>query len=172
MIDVLVVRSIVAALLLAASVWGGYSWRDRRADADLSKLLAAHAATKAAEVEKARNDERRTQYRIQETLDAEHFRRLKSEAAARRADAVHRGLRDDLAVARLAFDALAAHDSTATEECRAAAETGAVCADLLGRCSERRLALAHYADDAAGAGQVCVGAYRALMLVAPAQLTQ
>lgn len=162
---------VLVALLLAALAWG--TWAEIRCAGlrtELATLGKQHATererlataqTKA--VEAARTEERRTNFRRQETLDANHLHQQAVTAALRRADAAARSLRDQLAVTRAAFDALTAHDSAASQECRAAAQAGAVCADLLGRCSERRRELAVFAEGSASAGAVCVGSYRALI---------
>lgn len=162
---------ILAALLLAALAWGAWAeirCAGLRADIEViqhsfakQREQLATAQTKA--VEQARTEERRTNFRRQETLDADHIHQQAVQSALRRSDAAARSLRDQLAVTRAAFDALRAHDSTAAEECRAAAQAGAVCADLLGRCSERRRELALFAEQSASSGAVCAGAYRALM---------
>ena len=168
------IQALIAAGCLLLAFVGGYGLRGLEADRDLAETRAefdgertalATAQTKA--VEQARAEERRTNFRRQETLDADHLRQQTVQAALRRSDAAARSLRDELAVTRAAFDALRAHDSTASEECRAAAQAGAVCADLLGQCSERRRELALFAEKSASAGAVCVGSYRALIPEAP-----
>lgn len=169
------VDQILVALLLAALAWG--LWAELRCAglrADIATLKQEHAqererlaAAQTKAVEAARTEERRTNFRRQETLDADHLHQQAVTAALRRADAAARSLRDQLAVTRAAFDALTAHDSAASEECRAAAQAGAMCTNLLGQCSERRRELALFAERSASAGQVCVGAYSALMPEAP-----
>ena len=173
------IRPAANAIFLLMAFWVGHEWRDRAADAEVAQLKAsfeverADAATaQTAAVERARADERRTQHRIQEVLDAEHIQRQALAAARARADARARGLHDQLAVTRAAFAALVAHDSAASQECRAAAAAGAVCTELLGRCSDRRRELAQFAEDSNLAGQTCVGAYRALTIAAPPRLGQ
>ena len=166
---------VLLAMLLAALAWGAWAEiRCARLKADIEVIQhsfakqreqLATAQTKA--VEQARADERRTNFRRQETLDADHLHQQAVQTALRRSDAAARSLRDQLAVTRSAFDALRAQDSAAPEECRAAAQAGAVCADLLGQCSERRRELALFAEQSASAGAVCVGSYRALMPEAP-----
>lgn len=157
----------IAALLLA--FLGGYGLRGLQAQRDVSALNANHsgqreglATAQTAAAQQVRADELRTEFRRLETLDADHLHQKAVAAAARRADAEHRRLRDELAVARAAFAALAAHDSAAAQECRATAQTAAVCTDLLGQCSERRRELADFAEGSASAAAVCVGSYRAL----------
>lgn len=169
------VLRVLVALLLAALAWGVWAelrCADLRADIATLKQERAQereqlAAAQTVAVEKARTEERRTNFRRQETLDANHLHQQAVTAALRRSDAAARSLRDELAVTRAAFTALVAHDSAASEECRAAAQAGAVCADLLGQCSERRRELALFAEQSASAGQVCVGSYRALMPESP-----
>lgn len=166
---------ILAALLLAALAWG--AWAELRCAglrSELATLGQQHAkqreqlaTAQTQAVEQARTEERRTNFRRQETLDADHLHQQAVQAALRRSDAAARSLRDQLAVTRAAFTALVAHDSAASEECRAAAQAGAVCTDLLGQCSERRRELALFAEGSASAGAVCVGSYRALIPEAP-----
>lgn len=169
------VLRVLVALLLAALAWG--VWAELRCAGlrtDIATLKQERAqereqlaAAQTVAVEKARAEERRAAFRIQETLDADHLHQQAVQTALRRSDAAARSLRDQLAVTRSAFDALRAQDSAAPEECRAAAQAGAVCADLLGQCSERRRELALFAEQSASAGAVCVGSYRALMPEAP-----
>lgn len=169
------ILQILVALLLAALAWG--VWAELRCaslKADIEAIQhsfakqreqLATAQTKA--VEKARADERRITHAIQEKLDAEHRLRLTREASERRAAAAVGGLRDDLATARAALDALAAADSAASSECRAAAKTASVCTGLLRTCEDESLIVARFAENSHAAARTCAGSYRALIPEAP-----
>jgi hypothetical protein len=157
--------------LVGAGMAVGYQWRDRGAKAELAELKREQAverqrlaSAQTREVEKARTEERRAAFRIQETVDAGHIKLQSVEAAARRAAVESRSLRADLAAYRDAYHAIAASDSATAEECRTAASAASVCADLLGQCSEERREIAEFADRSATAGAVCAGAYRALIV--------
>lgn len=162
---------VLVALLLAALAWGALAEiRCARLKADIeviqhsfAKQREQLATAQTAAVEQARADERRITHGIQEKLDAEHRLRLTREASERRAAAAVGGLRDDLATARAALDALAAHDSAASSECRAAAQTASVCTGLLRTCEDENLIVARFAEDSHAAARTCVGAYRALI---------
>ena len=171
MIPVFPIKRILVALLFAALAWG--MWAELRCASlrtEVATLKRDHAqdreklaSAQTREVEKARTEERRAALRIQETVDAGHIRLQTVESVARRAAAESRGMRADLAAYRDAYHAIASRDSASAEECRAAARTASVCAELLGQCSQERQEIAEYADRSATAGAVCVGAYRALI---------
>lgn len=162
------VRLAIAVALLALSFISGYAVRDKSAEAEIAKLNAVHAAEKtkraeqhAEDIERVRTEERNTQRKIQEALDAENAKRTAAEAARRKSDAAAVGLRNQLQATRTELADLQADPST-SERCQAAAATGAVCTDLLGQCSERRRELAAFAESSARAGDLCVRTYQAL----------
>ena len=168
------IQALIAAGCLLLAFSGGYGLRGLQATAEIADLKAQHAGERTAlataqtaAVEQARADERRITHGIQEKLDAEHRLRLTREASERRAAAAVGGLRDDLATARAALDALAVADSTASSECRAAAKTASVCTGLLRTCEDESLIVARFAEDSHAAARTCVGAYRSLMPEAP-----
>lgn len=165
--------ALVIAAILAGAFGLGWMARGHKADADINALVAQHAkeqtkrATQHAErVEQVRKEERDTQRRIQEAQDAEVKKRAAAEAARRKSDAAAVGLRDELQATRAELDALK-NNPAATPSCKAAAEAGAMCAYLLGRCSDRRRELAQFAEDSARAGDLCVGTYEALNTTGP-----
>ena len=160
--------ALVIAAILAGAFGLGWAARGHKADADINALVAKHAkeqaerATQHAQhVEQVRKEERDTQRLIQEAQDAETKKREAAEAARRRADVNARSLRDDLQATRAELAALK-DDPFASPRCKAAAASGAMCADLLGRCSERRRELAEFAESSARAGELCVRSYEAL----------
>lgn len=154
----------VQALLLAAALClgftSGWSWRAARADAAEAQAKTEALLSRNRVLQQHRTDTNATLKALAEARDAEHLKRLESEAAGRRADAAHRGLLDELAATR---SALAARDPAPAAGCQAARETAAMCTELLGVCSERRHELARFAEGLAAAGEYCVGAYQALM---------
>lgn len=159
-----------AAFLLAAFV-AGFQWKASIAEAEIAQVKAGRdfereqlATAQTRAVEQARTEERRAALRIQENLDAEHLLRLAREAGERRAVAAVAGLRDDTATYRAALAALASADSTASRECRAAAETAGLCAGLLLQCETEGLEVARFAEDSHAAARTCVGTYRALIV--------
>lgn len=159
----------VAGLAAAAVAFGaGYKVRGHKADADLEALRSSHAqertrmeVARADAVARVRQEERDNQRKLQEAQDAEYRKRLEAEAARRRADAAAVGLRDELQATRAELDALQ-NDPSTSPGCKAAAEAGAMCAVLLGRCNDRRTELAEFAESSARAGELCVRAYEAL----------
>jgi hypothetical protein len=162
------VKLILATLCLLIAFAGGYSVRATKAEAEIATLVAKHEkATKeraerfARDLTRAVAEERAVQRQLQEAQDAETRRREAADAARHRANAAVVGLRDELADLRAELDAIKGNPA-ASPGCKAAAEAGAMCAHLLGRCSERRRELAEFAESSAGAGQLCVSAYEAL----------
>lgn len=164
----------LAALMLAGALFGaGYVVRGAMADAEVSALKQAQAEERAERAEKHANqiavvraEEQATQRLIQEAQDAETQKRMAAEAARRRADAAAGGLRDELQATRAELDALK-NDPATSPGCKAAAEAGAMCSILLGRCNDRRTELADFAESSARAGDLCVRAYEALTPVGP-----
>ena len=159
--------AVVAALVLALGwQWGRAERAGRQADAFENERDVALSQVSAERVARAQDAaERRKELvyakRLQENLDAENLARLDVQAAARRAAVADNSLRG--ALARAASRARAASaDTAATEEREAALAAVPVLTELLGRCSERRLELARFADDARVAGQTCERAYDAL----------
>lgn len=160
--------ALIATFFVAAVFAAGYMVRGHQADAEIAKIVARYEGEKRAaaekfakDVEKVRKEERDTQRLIQEAQNAEVKKREAAEAARRRADVNARSLRDDLQATRAELDALK-NDPFAPPRCQAAAAAGAMCADLLGRCSDRRRELAEFAESSARAGELCVRSYEAL----------
>jgi len=164
---------ILGTLIVLIAFAGGYSVRATKAEAEIATLVAKHekAAKErterhAQELARVRADEQITQRQLQEAQDAETRRREAAEAARYRANAAVVGLRGELADLRAELDALKGDPGT-TPGCKAAAQAGAMCAVLLGRCNDRRTELADFAERSASAGQLCVDAYQALTPVGP-----
>jgi len=160
--------ALVIAAILAGAFGLGWMARGHKADADINALVAQHAKEKAeratqhaAHVEQVRKEERDTQRLIQEAQDAEAQKRMAAEAARRKSDAAARGLHYELQATRAELDALKNNPAT-PPGCKAAAEAGAMCAVLLGRCNDRRRELADFAESSARAGDLCVRTYDAL----------
>lgn len=165
--------ALVIAAILAGAFGLGWMARGHKADADINALVAQHAkerterATQHAQrVEQVRKEERDTQRLIQEAQDAEVKKRMAAEAARRRADTAAVGLHDELQATRAELAALQ-NDPATAPSCKAAAEAGAMCTVLLGRCNDRRTELADFAESSARAGELCVRAYEALTPVGP-----
>lgn len=165
--------ALVIAAILAGAFGLGWAARGHKADADINALVAKHAkeqaerATQHAQhVEQVRKEERDTQRLIQEAQDAEAKKRAAAEAARRRSDAAAVGLRDELQATRAELEALK-NDPSASPVCKAAAEAGAMCTVLLGRCNDRRRELAAFAEDSTRAGDLCVRTYEALTPTGP-----
>ena len=166
---------VLLALLLAALAWGALAeirCAGLRADIEViqhsfAKQREQLATAQTREVEKARTEERRTAFRIQENLDAEHRLRLAREASERSAVAAVAGLRDDTATYRAALAALAAADSAPSRECRAAAQTASVCTGLLDQCEGESLEVAGFAERSHAASRTCAGNHRALIPEVP-----
>jgi len=160
------------ALVIAAILGGafGFGWAARgyKADADINALVAKYEAEAkeraqrhADEVSRILTEERSAQRKIQEAMNAEVEQRTAAEAARRKSDAAAVRLRDQLQATRAELADLQADPGT-SESCKAAAATGAVCADLLGQCSDRRRELAAFAESSARAGDLCVRTYEAV----------
>lgn len=171
MIDVLTVRSIAAAALIAASAWGGYSWRDRSAAADLAECRHANAQTfltlsRAAHEAEAsyRAREAQTNKLQTEAVDAALQNARQAHADADRLRVVIDRLRRDHAAAPSGGEP-AAHPTLAGAS-TPALTTRSLPADLFWRGAEMAGELAAYADHARIAGAACERAYDALM---PAQ---
>jgi hypothetical protein len=160
--------ALIATFFIAGVFGAGWMVRGHMADAEVAKIIAKYESEKRAaaeqyahSIEKARKEAAYTQKLIQEAQDAEIKKREAAEAARRRADVNARSLRDDLQATRAELAALK-DDPFASPRCKAAAASGAMCADLLGRCSERRRELAEFAESSARAGELCVQSYEAL----------
>jgi ABC-type protease/lipase transport system fused ATPase/permease subunit len=159
---------ILALGLLTVVFMAGYTVRGHKADAQVAALEAKHAKDKQAQAERHTQAikeaialERAVIVKLQEAQDAEIRRREAAEVARRRAVAESRSLHDELQATRTQLADLK-NDPSTSPGCRAAAEAGAMCSILLGRCNDRRTELADFADRSASAGQLCVDAYKAL----------
>lgn len=162
------IKTVIFALLMVAAFSAGYVVRGNQAEARIATLRAEHADEKRVQAERhakaikeAIDLERAVIAKLQEAQDAETRRREAAEAARRRAAAESRSLHDELQATRAQLADLK-NDPSTSPGCRAAAEAGAMCAVLLGRCNDRRTELADFADRSASAGELCVGAYKAL----------
>lgn len=161
-------KLILGTLIVLIAFAGGYSVRATKAEAEIATLVAKHEkATKeraeryARDLARAVAEERAVNRQLQEAQDAETRRREAADAARHRANVAVVGLRGELADVRAELDALK-NDPSTSASCKAAAQAGAMCAVLLGRCNERRTELADFAERSASAGQLCVDAYQAL----------
>lgn len=165
-------RLALAGLVLGLVLGGlaGNAWRDRSARAELAerdrdreRMVSRAATDQTAAVEKVRAEERRGRVLLQKALDDEYLLRTQSQAAARRADAAGRGLHAELDATRAALEARAAGDPAAASSCTAESAAAGVLAELYRTCSDRRRAVALYADAAARQGLTCERAHDALM---------
>ena len=168
-----VIKALILAAVLALGAAVGYGLRDNSAQAEIATLKAEFAKDKQARAEahaKALKEaialERAVNVKLKEAHDAETRRREAADVARRRATAESRSLHDELQATRAELDALK-NDPSTSPGCKAAAEAGAMCSVLLGRCSDRRAELADFAERSAGAGQFCVRAYEALTPTGP-----
>jgi cyclophilin family peptidyl-prolyl cis-trans isomerase len=97
--------------------------------------------------------------KVTEIANAERIAQQKRQAAAIRAAAAARSLRD---VAKAATDAIVSSATKAPDTAsrsEAIAGAGLVFADVLGSCGERLAAMAREADEARARGRVCEAAY-------------
>lgn len=152
---VLVVLAIGAAWwkfdrMLAAAEARGYERRVGEEQA--ASLTKAHANAKETQRRLERQEEN------QRAQDAE-LARLR--AAADRADAAARRVREQADASAREWSARLA-DSPTAEDLAAAAEAIRVCTDLRGRADRRAGILARYADAARTAGEKCAADYDAL----------
>lgn len=162
-------KALVLSALLSLAVLAGYVVRNNSARAETADLRAEFAKAQRAQADRHAEAlkhaialERAAIAKLQEAQDAEIQRREAADLARRRADAAARSLRDELQATREQLAALK-NDPSTSPGCKAAAEAGAMCAILLGRCNDRRAELADFAERSANAGQLCVDAYQALM---------
>lgn len=146
------IQTLIAAVLLALGLAGGWALRDITADRDL--------AAKELEIQQERASAMRIglahAHRAQEALDAEHLRSLDIQASRAAAVLAGQRLRDELQATRTWARGL---DSSIAGERAAAIEAIDLLTGLLDRCSEERRTLADFADRAANAGQTCVDAW-------------
>lgn len=168
------VTRVLVCLLLAALAWG--TWAEIRVARAKTSIAQAEQALQAEKrdraekfaqaVEKARAEDAATIASQAKALKVNHDQIQALRADVGRLRSVTGGLRDDLARIR-ADAAAAASDPSASAASKAAATAGAVLAELLDRCSERRAELARYADEARTAGALCVATYDALPIGPP-----
>lgn len=155
---------IIAGLLAVLALLVFAAYQAREAQQARTELLTFKARATQQALDLTNQHARETARRLfvqSEVIHAQVQQTEQLRAAAGRAADADRSLRGELA--RLAARSrAAAADPSATGASQAAAEAGAVLADLLGQCSSRRQELAEYADSARIAGEACQRSYEAL----------
>lgn len=165
----LIAKLVGVALLCGLFMWVGYEWRDREAEAQIARLMTAHAEARSkqmAEFAKANADYRRreaeTNKRMTETLNAAHAQLVTALDDARHARSASDRLRERVAALTAARCPSAAHDSEPAIAGPPAEAAGYLLADLFSRLDAAAGELGEYADRARIAGAACERAYDAL----------